>query len=304
MPSPNRFDLNLLSVFDAIYSRGGVSEAARHLNLSQPAISHSLARMREAFGDPLFVRHGNGLVPTATARAIIQPIRDALRGIDAALVNAGGFDPTISDRLFTIGLRPSSEVSTFAGLVTRLLDSARRIRVASSYFARRGLERALASGTLDLALDVRRPSSAGIRSVAVEPDALMVVARIDHPALGEQIGLEQYLSLDHVFASPRATGLGLEDAALARIGRQRHVKVRCQSAFTAWQIVRASDLICTLPHSYAAAFGALGGHRLFPLPFAMLPNELHLYWHEAADADSGVAWLRAETLLHLATAFG
>ena len=65
-----RFDLNLLQIFDAIHSKGGVSAAARHLNLSQPAISHALAKLRDAFDDPLFVRQGNKLVPTPAARAI------------------------------------------------------------------------------------------------------------------------------------------------------------------------------------------------------------------------------------------
>lgn len=98
-------DLNLLGVFDAIYTRGGVTEAARHLNLSQSAISHSPARLREAFGDPLFVRHGNAFVPTAVARAIVEPVRDTLRGIDVALVNATALDLATSTRSFTIGLR-------------------------------------------------------------------------------------------------------------------------------------------------------------------------------------------------------
>ena len=84
-----RFDLNLLQIFDAIHSKGGVSAAARHLNLSQPAISHALAKLRDAFDDPLFVRQGNKLVPTPAARAIAGPVREALRGLDAALDAAG-----------------------------------------------------------------------------------------------------------------------------------------------------------------------------------------------------------------------
>src|SRR3546814_12718825 len=73
------FDLNLLRIFDAIFAKGGVSAAARHLHLSQPAISHALARLRTQFDDPLFVRQGNRLVPTSAARAIAGPVREALR---------------------------------------------------------------------------------------------------------------------------------------------------------------------------------------------------------------------------------
>lgn len=300
MPPPNRFDLNLLAVFDAIYTYGGVSEAARQLSLSQPAISHSLARMREAFGDRLFVRHGNGLVPTTAARSIIQPIRDALRSIDVALANASAFDPRTSDRSFHLGLRPASEIPAFAGLVARLLGEAPAIRVSSLYFARGALSKALATGTVDLALDVYRPPSPGVRSTAFDPGTLVVVARTGHPAIGEALDLDRYLSLDHVFVSPRAGGSGLEDAALAGIGHHRNVKVRCQSALTAWQIVGTSDLICTLPQSYASALTAVEKHRLFPLPFPMTPNALHLYWHESSEMDGGASWLRERTLSHVA----
>lgn len=80
-----RYDLNLLRIFDAIFVKGGVSAAARHLHLSQPAISHALAKLRTQFEDPLFVRQGNRLVPTSAARAIAEPVREALRGLDAAL---------------------------------------------------------------------------------------------------------------------------------------------------------------------------------------------------------------------------
>ena len=292
MAIPNRFDLNLLGVFEAIYTHGGVSDAARHLSLSQPAISHSLAKLREGFSDRLFVREGNSFVPTATARAMIQPVREALRSIDIALVKANAFDPAASSRSFNLGLRPSGESPAFAGLVAHLLRKAPSINVASIYFSRANLPRALGNGDLDLALDVTRRDTGGIRSVALRPNHLVVVARDGHPELGEALSLEQYLAFDHIFVSPRAKGLGLEDAALAKLGRHRRIKVRCQNALTAWQIVGGSDLICTLPRSYAVALAAFGNHVLSPLPFPITSSELKLYWHEAADADPGVIWLR------------
>lgn len=88
-----RLDLNLLQIFDAIYTKGGVSAAASHLNLSQPAISHALAKLRAMLDDPLFIRQGNRLVPTGTARAVAEPIHTALRELVAALDGAGSFDP-------------------------------------------------------------------------------------------------------------------------------------------------------------------------------------------------------------------
>lgn len=105
----SRIDLNLLNMFEAVYSAQSVTAAAKRLNLSQSAVSHSLSRLRREFDDPLFVRMGNALVPTALARALAEPIRDALRGVNIALANAGQFAPETSDRLFRIGLRPTVE---------------------------------------------------------------------------------------------------------------------------------------------------------------------------------------------------
>ena len=111
-----RFDLNLLRIFDAIFAKGGVSAAARHLNLSQPAISHALARLRAQFDDPLFVRQGNRLVPTSAARAIAGPVREALRGLDVALDAATAFDPAQTTREFRIGVRLSGALGTLVAL--------------------------------------------------------------------------------------------------------------------------------------------------------------------------------------------
>ena len=300
MSSLNRFDLNLLTVFEAIYSRQGVSGAARQLNLSQPAISHSLARLREGFNDQLFVRHGNGLVPTARARALIEPIREALGSVEAALGNATAFDPATSRRDFTMGLRPSSEMPGFGTVVGRAIAEAPGITLSSHYFSRRTLGQSLANGDLDLAVDISGTPSAGVLSKPLGTSTLVVAVRNGHPRVGAAIGLDDYAALDHVFVSPGSTGLGLEDAALLKLGLRRRIKARCQHAFAAWQIVASSDMICTLPHSQARALLGLGGNRLLKLPIAVRLNGVSLYWHEAADADSGTIWLRGLVERHFA----
>ncbi|HTU11548.1 MAG TPA: LysR family transcriptional regulator [Allosphingosinicella sp.] len=300
MVQPNRFDLNLLTVFDAIYSHGGVSQAARHLNLTQSAVSHTLARLREAFGDPLFVRQGNAMTPTAAARNLVQPVRDALRSIDMALGGAAAFDPATSTRLFRIGLRPATEVPLLASLVEKVLALAPQVSIWSTYLRRERLDRVLESGALDVALDVQRQPSPGTRSISVERGALAVVVREGHPLVGDALDLPTYLALDHVFVSPRSAGLGLEDVALAGLGHERRIRIRCQHAISAWQIVAGSDFICTLPRSHAVMLQAIHGLRLFPLPFEIAPSELRLFWHEARDADPALRWLREVIEAHFA----
>lgn len=287
-----RIDLNLLAVFDAIYSRKSVTQAARHLNLSQSAISHALARLRREFDDELFVRVSNSLVPTALSRSIVDPVRSALRGVDAAVAAASRFDPSQSNRLFRIGLRQSTEVRVFDELVIQALVAAPGVRLASVNFRRGELARALAYGDLDLAIDVRSDGVAGLHAVPLQSDDLVVALRQEHPRVRGPLNLDAYLNERHVVASPRPAGLGVEDEVLAERGLERQIAARCQHMATAWQIVAKSDLLLTLSESLAHTLTASINLRLLTLPLAIAPRELQLYWHETAANDPGNQWLR------------
>src|SRR6516164_3225877 len=97
-------DLNLFAVFEAIHGEGRVTRAGRKLNLTQPAISHSLRRLRALMKDELFIRHGNRMIPTPLSRGIIRDVRGALHLLEMSTQTAG-FDPSRSPRLFHIGMR-------------------------------------------------------------------------------------------------------------------------------------------------------------------------------------------------------
>lgn len=288
-----RFDLNLLRIFDAIFVKGGVSAAARHLNLSQPAISHALTRLRTQFDDPLFVRQGNGLVPTPAARAIAGPVREALRGLDAALDAAASFDPAQATREFRIGVRLSGEMPRFSSLVARVRREAPHVALASVTFRRRDLVMMLASGDLDLALDVALPADDRLQRHYLGTEPLVIVARKGHPRIDGAIDLDTYLALEHIIATSRPYGPGIEDIALDRMGLTRRVAVRCQHAITAWQIVATSDMLFSLPRSHAEVLGAMWPMQLIDLPLTVEQGGSYLYWHQAAQADPGLGWLRA-----------
>lgn len=287
-----RIDLNLLTTFEAIYSHGGVTAAARHLHLSQSAVSHALGRLRVTFDDDLFVRAGNAIVPTALARSIIDPVRDALQGVEQALVAAARFDPASSTRSFRIGLRQANEARVFAGIVARAVRAAPKVTLASVNFRRSEVAGALAHGELDLAIDVPSDAVAGLRAIPLQADTMVVAARRGHPRIDGAIDLRSYLAADHVQASPRRSGPGLEDEALAATGRSRRVAIRCQNIWSAWQIVEQSDIILTLLGTHAQALLPLADNQIVPLPFPIASRPLQLLWHPAAERDPGNAWLR------------
>ena len=288
----SRIDLNLLAVFDAVHSRGSVTHAAHHLNLSQSAISHALGRLRREFDDQLFVRSGSGLVPTALSRAIIEPVRTALVGIDVAIAAATRFEVATSTRSFRIGLRPTTEAQLFGDLVARVRAKAPLVRLASVDFRRRDIEKVLAENALDMVVDIASDASRALHAAPLRTDTLVVVARRGHPVVDGSIDLVSYINAEHIVASPRPSGIGSEDKALAALGRERNVVIRAQHVAAAWRIVAGSDTILTLPAAHAEAMRPLADLQVLPLPLDVQARQLQLFWHAAVEQDPGNKWLR------------
>ena len=121
---------------------------------------------------------------------------------------------------------------------------------------------------------------------------MVVAARRGHPSIAGAIDLSTYLAADHVQASPRPSGPGLEDEGLTVLGGRRRVAVRCQNIWSAWQIVAQSDLVLTLLGTHAASLLPVADNQILPLPFEIVPRPLQLLWHPVAERDPGNIWLR------------
>lgn len=295
MTNINRVDLNLLVVFEAIYAQGSITRASETLHLTQPALSHALARLREMMNDPLFARSGHRMVPTALAEEIIAPVRRALSEIEGTFRRLHKFDLATSAREFRLGVRHHVvEATTLPGLAARAAALAPHLKISSVSNERDDLYGDLASGGLDLAIDVLLPHSEGLRHELLLSGRMVVVARQGHPRVQGSIDLATYLDLDHVLATSRRTGSGVEDFALHRLGHQRRVKLRCQHFSTACEIVARTDMILTMHQRYAQALNAPLANRILPLPFDAPVHELYLYWYAGADGDPGNLWLREQ----------
>lgn len=287
-----RVDLNLFVVLDAVYSEGGITSAARQLNLTQPAVSHALARLRVVLKDPLFERRGRAMVPTPLARNIIGPVRRALRGLELTLHEAERFDPATAQRRFVLGSRGVMESAILAPLARQLEMAAPKIELAMVRSERRSLESDLASGALDAALDILLPVSPALRHRRVLQDQLVVMLRREHPLLAGELDLGRYLSVGHILVSARRSGDGMEDVELSRQGLTRRVRLRCQQYFAACRAVAETDFLLTLPRQYAEYVNENFGHALRPFPLPAPAMDVYLYWHSNVDADPANRWLR------------
>lgn len=290
----DRIDLNLFVVLDAIYSERSITRASHKLHLTQPAVSHALGRLRDLFNDPLFVREGRTMVPTPLARNLMGPVRHSLRGLEITLNEIERFDPATTARRFTLGVRDVLESTLLPALMRRVETRAPAVELAAVRVDRREMEAELAAGTLDAAIDVWLPLSDNIRHQRIAADRYVVVARDGHPAVGPDLDLETYLAQDHVLASSRRTGPGLEDVELSRLGLQRRVRLRCQHYFAACRVVSQSDCILTMPEYYARVANADFDNQMVPLPLEMPPLDSFLYWHANVETEPANRWLREQ----------
>jgi DNA-binding transcriptional LysR family regulator len=208
----------LFVVLDAIYTEGGITRASERLALTQPAISHALARLRELVGDPLFVREGHAMMPTAAAHTLIGPVRRALKEIEGSLNQLQAFDPATSTRAFRIGMRHIVESAALPDLAMRVRAAAPQVQLAAVHHDRDALHGALATGELDAVVDVLLPRVPHVSYQRLAGGKMVVAVRAGHPAVGASLDLPTYLALDHVMASsrPQRAGPGRHRAAASR----------------------------------------------------------------------------------------
>ena len=289
----SRVDLNLLVVLDAIYTEGGITLAADKLHLTQPTVSHALRRLRDLFNDPLFERQGHKMVPTALTLRMIVPLRESLRSLGGLLSDARDFDPASSKKHFIVGLRDLMDSTVMPALMRTVALEAPDVQLSSVPYHRRALEAGLASGTMDMAIDVLLPMSDTIRCTRISNDRMVVVARKAHPAICGSIDLDTYLAQRHVLVTARRRGPGFEDVELRRLGLDRQVALRCQHFFAACRAVSLTDLILTMPESYARVVSRQFDNQILPMPAPFASLDGYLYWHADNDNDAGNRWLRS-----------
>ncbi|MFD2229170.1 LysR family transcriptional regulator [Alkalimarinus sediminis] len=292
-----RIDLNLFIVFDAIYTEGNLTRAANVLNLTQPAVSHSLARLRDHFDDPLFVRQSNKMLPTAVAKNVISDVREALHQLQVALQQSRQFDPSSAQKRYAISLHDSLETSYLPYLMDHINREAPLIDLTSTRVRRSELENKLASGDIDFAIDILLPVSDNICHTQLENDQLVVVAAKDHPDIIDHLDIANYLEQKHVLVSSRVSGPGMEDFELGRLGLQRRVGLRCQHFFSACRVVESSDMLLTIPQTAAKMFSKVLNISTYPLPVELPGIDVHLYWHINVDKDPANRWLRNKILM-------
>lgn len=291
-------DLNLFVVFDAIYTEGNLTRAGEIIGITQPAVSNSLSRLRNLFDDPLFVRTAEGMVPTPVAQNIVGPVRQALGLIRSSVQESESFDPSKSDKRFRVSMTDLTQSMVLPYLFGRIKQEAPAIAIDCYQVRRRDMNIELASGNLDLAVDIPLTPDPQIRQSPLFSHPHVCVVRKDHPVISGQLSTDAYLALSHIHISSRRGGLGHVDLALGKMGKRRHIALRTQHYLATPELVSRTDLALTVPRVFADFLVAQYPVEYFQLPFSVPNLESHLYWHESTDQDQANRWMR-ELILEL-----
>lgn len=292
----SQVDLNLFIVFDAIYQQRNLTRAAEVLCITQPAVSNALGRLRNTLNDPLFVRTSQGMSPTPMAENIVGRVQEALQLLNTSVTEGEVFRPDQADKVFRLSMNDMGEAMILPGLLEHLQEVAPGVSVECYNVPRELVERELAAGTLDFALDVPLISGNQVCNKPLIKQRYACMVRKDHPQVGETLTMDEYLALDHIAVSSRRKGLSYVDLALNRLGRRRNVKTRVQHYQVAPMIVASTDLALTIPMSMAQKYDM----KILELPFSLPALDWSLYWHTSADQDRANMWMRGllEELCH------
>jgi DNA-binding transcriptional LysR family regulator len=285
-------DLNLLRVFDAVLHEGTVTAAAARLELTQPAVSNALARLRSLLGDPLFVRTASGMEPTPFARGVAEPVRQALALLETALAHGPGFEPATATRTFRFYMSDVGQVEFLPPLVERVQRVAPSVKLEAVAVDIDDIGDALGSGALDVAVGFLPNLGPPVARRALFRDPYACLMRADHPI--QRLTKKTFLEASHALVTFRAGGHRVIEEALERAGAGRRIALRVPHFTVVPMVLECTDLILTLPARVAQVYESRGRFKSLPPPIPIPPAEVAVHWHERFDGDPGNRWLREQ----------
>ena len=292
-----RLDLNLLLVFHHLLREKRVSAVATVLGMSQPAVSSALGRLRSSLGDDLFLRTQGGMEPTPYALQLAEPVATALDGLQQALNVRASFDPTTSERSFTLAMTDVGEMYFLPVLMDALAGAAPGVTLNVVAVTSASLKDDMASGRTDLALGLLPQLQAGFFQQALFRQPYVCLMREGHPlAHAEGLTLSDFAAASHVRVMAAGTGHGRIDAAISETleqqGLQRRIRLTVPNYVALGDVLGHSDLIATVPERFAQRVTSPFALTTRALPLAVNGSAIHQFWHARLHKDPGHQWLR------------
>ncbi|HTR05282.1 MAG TPA: LysR family transcriptional regulator [Paraburkholderia sp.] len=296
IPQRNEADLDFhhLQVFDVLMTEHSITKAAHVLNVTQPALSKTLARLRLYFGDPLFIRVSMRMEPTPKALELADPIKSILDNFRQLRSSHAAFNPETTERVFRIHVVDAGVVNMFPPLLNYLREHAPRAHLQAVHCDAQHLDLWLESGLIDIAIGSFPSLTTGIRRLPLWSERFACVARRGHLRIGATPSLEAFIAERHVVVSAVGTGhehLSVERLLETHVPRENIVS-RVPTFSAAALIAQRTDAIVTIPRSLAIGLVRDCGLQLIEPPLDFPTIEIAQYWHDRVHRDLGNQWLR------------
>jgi LysR family transcriptional regulator, nod-box dependent transcriptional activator len=293
-----QFDLNLLISLDTLLHEKNISRAADRLNVSQPAMSTALHKLRAYFDDPLLVRVGRNLELTPRGLSLLEPVREALLRIEATLGTQPVFDPATTQREFTIIVSEEAVPDLLPALLRRLAVEAPSLCCRIQLISESILTR-IEYGEADLCicLDSLRLYAArawpdSLRMIRLRPVRWVCVVDANHPTVGDSLGAEQFFALPHAFGAPSAYSVSTEELVRRLFDIDLIVQLAVPSLLHLPLVLAGTNYVATMPERVLKMAAQLALLKSFPPPFPTPAQHEALLWHKRHEPDPGHAWLR------------
>jgi len=293
-----KIDLNLLIAFTVLFREQSVSLAADKLHLGQPAVSGALARLREMFDDPLFIRSGHRMQPTARACELHRELMPLLEQLQSALFQPGEFSPAATTTSVTLGMSDWLEMWLMPVLLPVLKQTAPGLHIHVVTSTPLTDMQQLEGGELDMAVSVTQHSARWLEKKHLTDMPYQVLWNPQHINITAPLTLEDYVAWPHIQLSNREATSSLLDRALDKQGMTRHIDYTTAHVASLPGLVQQMSVMATIPAALANQWQQSFTLHNSPLPLEVPPLEVALLWHQRHNSDTTLMWL-AETLQQL-----
>jgi DNA-binding transcriptional LysR family regulator len=288
-----KLDLNLLLVLHHLLILKRVSAVADLLNMSQPAVSSALGRLRTSLEDELFIRTQAGMTPTPYAVQLAEPVAMALDVLQQALNVRGAFDPQTSTRNFTIALTDVGEMYFLPVLMDALSKAAPGVTLQVVSVAQSALKEDMSTGKIDLAMGLLPQLQAGFFQQSLFKQKYICLMRKKHPmAQTSHISLSALFAAEHVRVLATGTGHGRVDLALDKQRHQRKVRLTVPHYVALGDVLQHANLIAVVPERFAQRIAKPFDLVMRDLPIKLEDSAIQQCWHGRLHRDPGHQWLR------------
>lgn len=291
MSRSSQLDLNLVRVFIAIYETGSLTHACERLFVTQPTVSYSLAKLRDALNDQLFVRTRNAMVPTPVAKQTYERFSSGVAQIDRAVEQTSGFVPATSDRRFRIAMSDIGELIFISPILEKISSIAPQVELEIVQMDVDDLPPWLALGRVDAAIGHLPTICDVTRNAHLFDEHYVCLLRQDHPTIRGTLTREAFAAARHAYVSSSFFGHKQVEDELRKLGVK--VALRIPHFTVLPRVISATDLIVVLPSRVAASFESYGGLQTLalPLPIELPKIDVRLHWDRGHEGLAAHQWL-------------